>query len=78
MSKSKLRITERLLSWRDVRNRVSLSRATVFALRRNKRFPQPVRVSPGRVAWKESDIARWIAERESCARTQISGRSAAK
>jgi prophage regulatory protein len=27
--------------------------------------PAPVPVSPGRVAWKSSDIARWQAERAS-------------
>jgi prophage regulatory protein len=53
--------TPRLLSWPVVRSRVPLSRATVWALRRKGKFPQPIAISPGRKAWIESDIDSWIA-----------------
>lgn len=61
-------VGDRLLPWRDVRARVGdLSRATVWNLRRLGQFPQPVRVSRGRVAWRESDIDAWVASRTSVA-----------
>jgi prophage regulatory protein len=55
--------SERLLSWPDVRARVGLCRATVYTLRRARRFPEPVRISAKRIAWRESAIIAWIAQR---------------
>ncbi|MGE3473149.1 MAG: helix-turn-helix transcriptional regulator [Vicinamibacterales bacterium] len=52
-----------LLSWQEVRALVPLSRATVWALRRTGRFPQPVQISANRIAWRASDLNAWIAER---------------
>ena len=54
---------DRLLSWPDVRARVGLCRATVYTLRRSRQFPEPVRISANRIAWRESAIVAWIAER---------------
>jgi len=51
---------ERLLSWSDLRLRVPLCRATVL---RDGTFPKPIQLSARRVAWRESDIDRWIADR---------------
>lgn len=55
---------DRLLSWRDLRAKIPLSRATIWALRRAGRFPEPVRISPGRVAWRESDVTSWMRQRQ--------------
>lgn len=55
--------TERLLSWTELRARVPLSRATIWGLRRIGKFPQPIQISPNRIAWRESDLTAWIAER---------------
>ena len=40
------------------------------------RFPAPVRISPGRIAWPEGDIAKWqaqkIADRDSARKASAS------
>jgi prophage regulatory protein len=52
---------ERLLPEKVVRDRTSLDRVTRWRLVRAGKFPAPVRISPGRVAWAESAINGWIA-----------------
>lgn len=52
-----------LLSWQEVRRLVPLSRVTVWNLRRRGGFPQPVRLSANRIAWRASDLNSWIADR---------------
>lgn len=52
-----------LLSWTQVRALVPLSRGTVWALRRKGDFPQPVRISSNRIAWRLSDVNEWIENR---------------
>jgi prophage regulatory protein len=51
----------RLLSWPDVQKIVPLSRSTVWRNIRAGRFPPPLQISPGRVAWSEPDILTWLA-----------------
>ena len=41
---------------------VGISQATIYREVKAKRFPAPIRLSPGRVAWRPADIQRWIAE----------------
>jgi predicted DNA-binding transcriptional regulator AlpA len=53
----------RLICWHEVRRRVSLSRATVWRLERAGKFPPRVRISAGRVAWRESEIIDFVAGR---------------
>ncbi|WP_295171841.1 AlpA family transcriptional regulator [uncultured Brevundimonas sp.] len=55
---------ERFLGWRQVRHLTGLGRTTAWRLRQAGDFPDPVPISPGRVAWREGDIARWNASRE--------------
>ena len=52
---------ERLLAPIIVSDRTSLSRTTLWRLTKKGRFPAPVQVSPGRVAWSESAVSAWIA-----------------
>lgn len=58
---------ERLLRLREVRDRTGLSRSTIYAWMQRKQFPSPVRLSQRAVAWRESDIDKWIAERTEAA-----------
>jgi prophage regulatory protein len=51
---------DRLLSWPEVKARVGLSRTSVWRLEREGKFPKRVRILPGRVAWRESEIVAWI------------------
>jgi predicted DNA-binding transcriptional regulator AlpA len=52
-----------LLSWSQVRPLIGNQGRTTWwrAIRRGE-APAPVQVSPGRVAWRESDICAWQAQ----------------
>jgi prophage regulatory protein len=54
---------ERFISYGEVNNRTGLSRTTIWRLEKIRDFPQSVRISPGRRAWRESDLDRWIEAR---------------
>ncbi|MFT4954922.1 MAG: prophage regulatory protein [Brevundimonas sp.] len=54
---------ERLLLWPQVREIVGVSRTTAWRMQRNGLFPDPVQVSPNRVAWRKTDIDAWCQER---------------
>jgi prophage regulatory protein len=53
----------RLLRFRQVRERVGLSRSTVTRLQRAGVFPPPIRVTENTVAWVEHDIDAWVRAR---------------
>ena len=53
----------RLLRAPEVQARIGLSDTTIWRLTRAGRFPRAIRISPGAVAWRESDIEAWIASR---------------
>ena len=55
---------QRLLPWPQVKQRIPLSRTTVWRRVRDGRFPRPLQISAGRVAWLESEIVDWIAEQQ--------------
>lgn len=58
--------TPKLLSWRTVHMMTgNLGRTTWWRLVRAGDAPRPIKISPGRVAWLETDILEWIAERQS-------------
>ena len=50
---------DRFLGWRQVRDLTGLGRTTAWRMRCAGDFPQPVPISPGRVAWRERDIVAW-------------------
>jgi len=50
---------DRLLPWGRVQDMAGISRTTAWRLQRNGTFPTPVPVSPGRVAWWESELSAW-------------------
>jgi prophage regulatory protein len=55
----------RFLSRRELRDITGLSDPTLWRLRRAGVLPEPVRLSPGRVAWRADVIEQWIETRES-------------
>lgn len=58
--------TDVMLPWSRVRERVGLGRNTCARLQRldgEMAFPKPIRLSPGRVAWREADVQAWIEAR---------------
>jgi len=55
---------ERYLSWKQLHPvYVNVSRSTAWRGIRDGEFPAPVRISRGRVAWRERDILAWQAAR---------------
>ena len=56
-------MNDRLLRRREVEELTGLSRASIYRLKRDGRFPAPVRVSDTAVRWKASDITIWIQSR---------------
>ena len=55
---------EQILRLPQVTSAVGLSRATVYRLCSEKRFPQPVRLSSQAVGWLASEVEEWITSRE--------------
>lgn len=55
---------QHLLPLRAVKALTSLSHTSVYRLMKTGEFPQSVRVSTNRVAWRESDIKLWIEARQ--------------
>jgi len=53
----------RFLRLSEVRNRVPYSRATIYRLITAGQFPRPYSLGARAVAWLESEISTWIAER---------------
>lgn len=54
---------DRFLEFPEVRNRTTLSRTTLWRREREGAFPRAVRISKGRVGWRESEVQRWLEER---------------
>lgn len=56
-------IPDRILTIFEVVSLTSLSRASIYRGMAEGWFPQQTRLSPGRVGWPASTIARWLRER---------------
>jgi prophage regulatory protein len=56
------------------------SRSTLQSMIEEGRFPKPIRVSRGRVAWSEAEIAAWqqarMSERDGALKAEPSSRAA--
>lgn len=52
--------TMRLLSLKEVANRVACSRSTIWRMEKNGTFPARIWSSAKRVAWLESEVNAWI------------------
>ncbi|AKH67715.1 transcriptional regulator, AlpA family [Spongiibacter sp. IMCC21906] len=55
--------TEALLRRKQVEARTGLTRSTIYALMAESKFPKPVPLVGRTVAWTQSSIDKWIAER---------------
>jgi prophage regulatory protein len=53
--------TDRLIGEKECCAITSLSRMKARRLIRDGKFPGPVQLSAGRIAWRESEIQAWIA-----------------
>ena len=54
---------DKLLRLPFVEERTGLKKSSLYAGAKAGTFPAPVRLSARAVAWRESDIDRWISER---------------
>ena len=52
----------RLLKLAAVRDKTSLSTGDIYARMTEGRFPKQIQLSPGRVAWSESEVNTWLDE----------------
>ena len=50
---------------RDILNRFPFSAATLWRMVKRGAFPQPLKLSPGVTAWRNSDIETWVSARTS-------------
>ncbi len=53
----------RILSPRELGELTGLAPATIWRMRRRGELPEPIRLSPHRVGWREDTIADWLAKR---------------
>ncbi len=44
-----------------------MSQPTIWRMRRDGTFPQPVAISPNRIAWREADVMEWVEARTATA-----------
>lgn len=56
-------MTEKHLRRRDVEALTGLSRSTIYDLMARRLFPRPVQLTARAIAWPESRIAEWLANR---------------
>ena len=54
------RFNLRFLTERDVCDRTTLARATIWRKVKDGSFPSPVKISDNRVAWYEHEINEWM------------------
>jgi prophage regulatory protein len=54
---------DRLLSWKQLKDIIPVSRTQVYRLMAAGKFPKAIQVSENRVAWLESEICAWLSER---------------
>ena len=54
-------MSDKLLLPKEVYALVRLSEATIWRMRRKKKFPDPIRLTEQRVAYRESEVMAWIA-----------------
>lgn len=57
-------MTDRIIRERECRERTGLARNTRWRMMRRGEFPQSRQLGRGSIGWLESEIAAWIASRE--------------
>lgn len=53
----------RLIRLEEVKERTGLTRSTLYTYVRSGRFPKPISLTSRCVAWLDSEVDAWIAER---------------
>jgi prophage regulatory protein len=55
---------DRILTTREVLERIPIHRSTLWQMCQDGRFPKPIQLTRSRIGWRLSAIAAWLAERE--------------
>lgn len=53
----------RLIRRKEVQAKTGLGASSIYAMMKQGKFPKAITLSERRVAWIESDVDQWIAER---------------
>lgn len=53
----------KILRIKEISELLSLSKSTIWRLRREGNFPEPLQLGPRSVGWYESDVMEWIKSR---------------
>ena len=61
----------RLIRRKEVQAKTGLGASSIYAMMKQGKFPKAITLSERRVAWLESDIDNWIAERIASHKTAI-------
>ena len=62
-SKNQQNENVRLIRRKEVQDKTGLGASSIYAMMKLGKFPKCLNLSERRVAWLESDIDQWIAER---------------
>jgi len=63
ISKNQQAENRRLIRRKEVQFKTGLGASSIYALMKKGKFPKAITLSERRVAWLESDVDQWIAER---------------
>jgi prophage regulatory protein len=66
-------MTERILRLRAVKERIGLSRSSIYLWMAKGLFPRAISFGTRSMGWLESDIEAWIAERVQASRKTPTG-----
>lgn len=56
----------RILNLKQVREKTSLSRPTIWRMEREGRFPSRRQIASNRVGWVEEEVDAWLSARVKC------------
>ena len=63
LSKNQQNENVRLIRRKEVQAKTGLGASSIYAMMKQGKFPKAITLSERRVAWIESDVDQWIAER---------------
>jgi prophage regulatory protein len=63
LSKEQQTENQRLIRRKEVQTKTGLGASSIYAMMKNGEFPQCLNLSERRVAWIESEVDAWIANR---------------
>lgn len=61
--RSELKVSEHILKLPAVKDRVGLSRSTIYDMIARHEFPAPIKLGARAVGWIESEIEQWLEQR---------------